>query len=244
MVQSAKINIGSYLPEQSEATQRDRKLRKACKDFESLLTYQLLRSMRKTIDKSELMHGGQGEEIYQSLFDMEMSKNMADIGPNSLARLLYDQLKGRGGVAPDIPEKAIPWPVTGRLSSGFGWRQDPFTGKKRFHDGADIAAPPGTSIRAVLSGKVTFNGIKKGYGNVIILDHGHGLNTLYAHNSRNLAPVGSVVQAGSVIAEVGSTGRSTGPHLHFEVRKDGKVLDPMAFLPPSPGGTRMAMKER
>ena len=94
-MQSAKINIKTYLPEQADGTQRNQKLKKACKDFESLLTYQLLRSMRKTVDKCDLFHGGQGEEIYQSLFDMQISKSMVGFGPNSLARLLYDQLKGQ-----------------------------------------------------------------------------------------------------------------------------------------------------
>jgi len=243
MMQSAKINIGNYLPGQGDVGQRDQKLKKACKDFESLLTYQILRSMRKTIDKCDLMHGGQGEEIYQSLFDMEISKSMADFGPNSLAKLLYEQLKGKEGTGDSVPEQ-LPWPVKGQLSSGFGWRKDPFTSERRFHDGADIAAPLGTSIRAVLPGKVVFNGMKKGYGNVIILDHGRGLTTLYAHTSRNLASEGVMVQAGSVIAEVGSTGRSTGPHLHFEVRKDGKALDPMAFLPSGSGDVRVAMGDR
>ena len=93
-MESAKINMNAHLRDPFAAEQKDRKLKKACKDFESLLTYQLLRSMRKTIDKCDLMHGGQGEEIFQSLFDMQISKDMSDFGPNSLARLLYDQLKG------------------------------------------------------------------------------------------------------------------------------------------------------
>ena len=104
MSHNININTKNYLPEQADGGQRDRKLKKACKDFESLLTYQLLRSMRKTIDKCDLMHGGQGEEIYQSLFDMEISKNMADLGPNSLAKLLYDQLKGH--VSPSQGQEA------------------------------------------------------------------------------------------------------------------------------------------
>jgi len=114
-MQNITINTKNYLPEQADPGRNDQKLKKACKDFESLLTYQLLRSMRKTIDKCDLFHGGQGEEIYQSLFDMEISKSMVDFGPNSLAKLLYDQLKGKNGVITDVPEQAIPWPVQGKV---------------------------------------------------------------------------------------------------------------------------------
>jgi len=94
MMQSAKINMNAHLRDPFGAEQKDRKLKKACKDFEAVLTYQVLSSMRKTVGKSELFNGGQGEEIFQSLFDMQISKEMSGFGPNSLARLLYDQLKG------------------------------------------------------------------------------------------------------------------------------------------------------
>ena len=118
-MQSAKITIGNYVSKQSDPGWKDQKLKKACKDFESLLTYQLLRSMRKTIDKCDLFHGGQGEEIYQSLFDMQISKRMVGFGPNSLARLLYDQLKGKEGMVTDVPEQASPRPVQEKEISDF-----------------------------------------------------------------------------------------------------------------------------
>jgi len=241
-MQSAKINVKAYLPDRDAAArQKDTKLKKACKDFESILTYQLLRSMRKTVDKCGLFHGGKGEEIYQSLFDMEISKDMSDFGPNSLARLLYDQMKGPAGI-PELPEETPAWPVKGVVSSGFGMRKDPFTGESRFHDGLDIAAPEGTAIKAAMPGKVAFSGVKKGYGNVVILDHGKGLRTLYAHNRRNLVAQGGFLEAGTVLAEVGSSGRSTGPHLHFEVTRDGQPSDPSAFLPVTWTEHQMAMK--
>ena len=245
-MESTKITLGTYLPAQAQdATgQRDRKLKKACKDFESMLTYQLLRSMRKTVEKGGLLDGGRGEEIYQSLFDMEIAKNASDFGPNSLARLLYEQLKGTGGAGADAAasKETLSWPVKGNVSSGFGWRNDPITGKKQFHEGLDIAAPKGTPIRAVLPGKVSFSGIKQGYGNIIIVNHGQGLSTLYGHASRLLAPVGAPVQAGAVIGEVGSTGRSTGPHLHFEITQNGIARDPMTLLAGRSGETKLAMK--
>lgn len=245
-MESAKITLGKYLPAQAQdaAGQRDRKLKKACKDFESMLTYQLLRSMRKTVEKGGLLDGGRGEEIYQSLFDMEIAKNASDFGPNSLARLLYEQLKGRentDGAA--LQDQAIPWPAEGRVSSRFGWRKDPISGAARFHDGIDIAAPEGMSIRAVLPGKVSFSGIKEGYGKVIMVNHGQGVSTLYGHASRTLVSVGESVEAGTVIGEVGSTGRSTGPHLHFEIAQNGIARDPMALLAGTSGETKLAMKK-
>jgi peptidoglycan hydrolase FlgJ len=93
-MENAKIAMNAHLGDAYGAEQKDRKLKKACKDFEAVLTYQVLSTMRKTVGKSGLLDGGQGEEIFQSLFDMQISKDMSDFGPNSLARLLYDQLKG------------------------------------------------------------------------------------------------------------------------------------------------------
>ncbi len=241
-MQSAKIDTRAYLPEPDAVKQKDTKLKKACKDFESLLTYQLLQSMRKTVEKGDLFHGGKDEEIYQSLFDMEISKKMSDFGPNSLAKILYDQLKGKVGIPQELPEETPAWPVKGVVSSGFGMREDPLTGGSRLHDGLDIAAPEGTVIRAAMPGKVAFSGVKKGYGNVVILDHGNGLRTLYGHNRRNLVEKGVFLKAGTALAEVGSSGRSTGPHLHFEVTRDGQPSDPLAFLPGASGNLKMAVK--
>jgi flagellar protein FlgJ len=93
MMKSGTIDMNAHLRDPHSTEQKDRKLRKACKDFEAILTYQVLTSMRKSVGKCDLLHGGKGEEIFQSLFDMQISKDMSDFGPNSLARLLYDQLK-------------------------------------------------------------------------------------------------------------------------------------------------------
>ena len=241
-MQNVGINMKAYLPDPDVARQKDAKLKKACKDFESILTYQLLRSMRKTVDKGDLFHGGKGEEIYESLFDMEISKNMSDLGPNSLAKTLYDQLKGRLDVPEKAPEATPEWPVKGMVSSGFGKRRDPITGESRLHNGLDIAAPAGTVINAAMAGKVLFSGVKKGYGNVVILDHGDGLRTLYAHTRKNLVDAGAFLKAGTPLAEVGSSGRSTGPHLHFEVTRDGQPTDPLHLLAGGSMEHKMAMK--
>nr|WP_282565500.1 M23 family metallopeptidase [Paradevosia shaoguanensis] len=117
-----------------------------------------------------------------------------------------------------------------RQSSTFGNRRDPFTGRSAFHSGIDFPAPSGTSVLSAGAGKVTFVGQQSGYGNMVEIDHGNGLITRYAHLSAFLVKEGQVVATGSPIAKVGSTGRSTGPHLHFEVRRDENAVNPQQFL--------------
>jgi murein DD-endopeptidase MepM/ murein hydrolase activator NlpD len=121
-------------------------------------------------------------------------------------------------------------PVEGQHTSGFGMRLHPIDHEERLHSGMDIAAPTGTPIQAAAAGQVVFSGTQAGYGNVVVIQHEEGYSTLYAHNTANLVSVGTTVSQGQPIATVGSTGRSTGPHLHFEVRKDGKRLDPVQFF--------------
>jgi len=116
------------------------------------------------------------------------------------------------------------------LVSVFGNREDPLTGHRAFHAGLDFAAGVGTPILAAAGGTVTFAGFKPDFGWVIEIEHGNGLTTRYAHASRLLASVGAVVEPGEAIAQVGSTGRSTGPHLHFEVLRRGEATDPRAYL--------------
>ncbi|NLY91430.1 MAG: peptidoglycan DD-metalloendopeptidase family protein [Firmicutes bacterium] len=125
------------------------------------------------------------------------------------------------------------WPlvVKGRISSPFGERMHPILKEKRFHSGLDIAVPSGTDVLAADRGKVLISGWNGGYGYYIAIDHGNGLSTAYAHNSRLLVKEGDLVAQGQVIAKSGSTGLSTGPHLHFEVRKDGAPVDPALYLP-------------
>ncbi len=121
-------------------------------------------------------------------------------------------------------------PVEGRITSGFGERMHPISKDYRFHRGVDIAAPMGTQVRAMGKGTVVFSGWRQGYGNTVIIDHGDGTLSRYAHNSENLVKAGDEVEAGTVIGHVGSTGRSTGPHLHVEVVRDGEPVDPIQFM--------------
>lgn len=122
------------------------------------------------------------------------------------------------------------WPVSGRLSSGFGYRIHPIFHVRKMHTGIDIGAGSGTPIKAADSGTVVQAGWRGGYGKTVVVAHGGGLTTLYAHQSAILVGVGDTVDQGDVIGRVGSTGYSTGPHLHFEVRVDGRPVDPMRYL--------------
>ena len=118
----------------------------------------------------------------------------------------------------------------GYISSPFGYRHDPFTGRSRLHKGIDFAAKTGTEIHSVAAGVVSFAGRKGGYGNAVEVSHGKGLVSRYGHLSKFKVKEGTLVKKGDLIALSGSTGRSTGPHLHLEILKDGKQIDPMKFI--------------
>jgi murein DD-endopeptidase MepM/ murein hydrolase activator NlpD len=121
-------------------------------------------------------------------------------------------------------------PVTGIVGSGFGFRSDPFTGRPALHTGLDFPADVGTPIMAAAGGVVRAASFHPAYGNLLEIDHGNGLTTRYAHNSKILVKAGDLVRRGQVVAQVGTTGRSTGPHLHFEVMVEGVLQDPAKFL--------------
>ena len=119
---------------------------------------------------------------------------------------------------------------SGWQSSSFGSRIDPISGQRAWHTGADFAGRKGSDILAVASGVVSWSGVKAGYGTMIEISHGDGLSTRYAHNQENLATLGDLVRRGDVIALMGSSGRSTGPHVHFEVFKHGRAVDPASYV--------------
>ena len=119
---------------------------------------------------------------------------------------------------------------SGWQSSSFGSRIDPISGKRAWHTGADFAGRKGSDILAVASGVVSWSGVKAGYGTMIEVSHGDGLSTRYAHNQENLVTLGDLVRRGDVIALMGSSGRSTGPHVHFEIFKHGRAVDPASYV--------------
>ena len=122
------------------------------------------------------------------------------------------------------------WPVQGELTSGFGLRNSPFGDGSEEHAGIDIAVNSGVPVVATADGKIVQSGPSGGYGNLVQIDHGNGLSTLYGHNSQLAVNIGELVKKGQVISYAGSTGKSTGPHVHYEVRENGNVVDPWKYL--------------
>jgi murein DD-endopeptidase MepM/ murein hydrolase activator NlpD len=124
----------------------------------------------------------------------------------------------------------VGYPVSGGISSGFGERAHPITGKRDFHTGVDIPVEPETPVRATADGVISFSGWSGASGNLVVIEHGFGFSTFYAHNKENLVKVGQVVKRGDVISHSGSTGSSTGPHVHYEIWKNGRLADPKSYL--------------
>jgi murein DD-endopeptidase MepM/ murein hydrolase activator NlpD len=228
-----------------------KRLDEACAEFESLFINLVMKQMRKGVMKSGLIDGGMGEEFFIGMLDEEISRQAALQQGVGLKDVLIAQLTGgrKPAVAKSVAlrsystqkaaNRALPsftFPVSGTVSSPYGRRKDPFTGEVDFHHGIDIASTAGSEIFAAADGRVVFSGWKQGYGNVVTIDHGNGYSTLYAHNEKNLVEVGEEVTADQLIAHVGSTGRSTGPHLHYEVRKNGKAINPETVTRFSEGG--------
>lgn len=211
------------------------------KEMEALFAYEMLKAMRSTVNSSSKDNLGGG--TFTAMFDMELSKVLADRGLG-MQEVLYKSMSREAQKAeagnPSSDKKASPpeplnpeqssMPVNGQVSSGFGYRKHPISGNNQFHHGLDIAAPLGNEIHPIRAGEIIFSGAQPGYGNVVIVDHGSGLVSKYAHNSLNLVKEGDKVDSKTVIARVGSTGYSTGPHLHLEVRYKGESIDPKGFI--------------
>ncbi len=184
---------------------------------------------RKMIVKSLETHGaagGPGPEPSDAALALQRVLNKT---ANALSVLKGLVDHDHGAEHSDNPWAAV-LDGKARISSEYGMRKDPFNGEMAFHDGVDLAVKRGTGITALKDGVVTFSGFKGGYGNTVIVRHEDGLETVYSHASRNHVREGETVTSGTILADVGSTGRSTGPHLHFEVRKDGKAVNPLPYL--------------
>ena len=171
-------------------------------------------------------------ELRTELANLEGQFRHADTQLTVLESLLFNR---------DLDRSAIPSgdPIANSyITSGFGSRADPFGGGHQFHKGIDFEADIGDPVLAVADGVVSFSGERSGYGNVIEIDHGNGYVTRYAHNSRLERTVGDLVRSGQEIAKAGSTGRSTGAHVHLEVWQDGRVINPRQFLVSASQGRR------
>jgi len=170
-----------------------------------------------------------GESLTPELFKIEMSQ-LTDHFTKQEQQLttIQDLFLTKDSITSAIPQGR---PINGGwLSSSYGYRIDPFNGKKTFHSGIDFAAKEGTEVIAVADGMVSFIGERNGYGELIEIDHGNGYVTRYAHNEKITAKAGDRIKKGEPIALLGSTGRSTGPHVHFEVLREGTKIDPYKFV--------------
>lgn len=161
-------------------------------------------------------------KLEKALDEYEQTSREIEANIRNHEQKLPDRILGTG---------ILIWPVRGALSSGFGWRYHPVLGTKKFHNGQDIAVPSGTLVHAADNGVVLVSGWEGGYGNFVAIDHGQGISTCYGHNSRLLVSVGDKIVKGQTIAISGSTGLSTGPHVHFEVRRNGVPVNPLQYLP-------------
>lgn len=158
--------------------------------------------------------------------DLDRVTNRASLQEQSLQEL-YELLKDQRSILASTPSIK---PVDGYYTSGFGYRISPFTGTRQLHSGIDLYAPIGTPVRSTADGIVTLVSNDAGYGKYIVISHGYGLSTLYAHNSKIVAKVGQRIKRGQTVSLVGNTGRSTGPHLHYEVKLNGVAINPVKYI--------------
>jgi murein DD-endopeptidase MepM/ murein hydrolase activator NlpD len=211
-------------------------LKAATEEFEGMFITYLLKVMRSTVESEKEGELSMGKDLYMDLFDQEIALTIARNRSLGIGEMMYRQLQESGQEtgqpAQPTPQStaALAAPIQGRLSSAFGLRNDPLTGSPQFHKGVDIAAAAGTPFRAASDGTVVFAGMLNGYGNTVIVDHGGGGRTLYGHASQILVKAGEDVKTEQPLGLIGSTGRSTGPHLHFETISRGQVLDPTALF--------------
>jgi len=225
----------------------DPRLAEASRALEAMLVKQIVTSSRA-------FGGGEsaGSSVRADLFANTLADAVAATGglgiADQLARSLSPGAAAAGSAPSPLPSalahapsgssraplanalEAMALPVAGRVTSGYGRRHDPISGENALHPGVDVAAPEGTPIHVPAGGVVLSAGPKGGYGNAVEIDHGNGLVTLYGHAAEVLVSPGEFVRPGQEIATVGSSGRSTGPHLHFEVREGGRAVDPSRVL--------------
>jgi len=190
-------------------------LREVEEDFRRIFS---LKSKEKVLEKMDTAYSGSID--FQHLMS-ELQRSVAEV----------DEIKDFLRIQKDIYQ-ATPkgYPVNGNVTSPFGKRENPFSKLPSFHSGIDISTSPGTCIQATADGVVSYSGWTTNSGFVVVLEHGLGFSTIYAHNKKNAVGVGQKVKRGDTIGYVGSTGKSTGPHVHYEVWEKGKNVNPQKFL--------------
>ena len=213
--------------------------RKAAQEFSSLLFLEVLKAMRAAVPQEGLLENeALSRDIFTGMMDSEIARVMARRDSTGFTQQVEKSLEKTATQAQRQNQSQVS--AKGIVSSGFGKRTDPLNGQVRFHEGVDIAAPSGTAVKAAADGKVIFSGHVAGYGNLVEVDHGDGWVTRYGHNRANLVAAGDNVKAGQAVGLVGSTGRTTGPHVHFEVRKAGKAVNPDTLLEGLSKGARVS----
>lgn len=186
---------------------------------EKRLAISARKNEREAVLASAVNERDTAEQAYQEL--LETSRQ--------IEQMIRSQSGGNNSAASSTG--ALIWPASGPITSPYGWRTHPIFGTQRYHSGIDIGADYGDTVSAADGGVVIYADWMGGYGKAVIIDHGGGISTLYAHNSELLVSEGERVRKGQAISRVGSTGYSTGPHLHFEVRENGSPVSPMGYLP-------------
>ncbi len=220
-----------------EGASSPERLQEVVREFEALFIHQMLRSMRESSewlgdDEDELF----GARLIETI-DVELARQLAESGGLGLAALLTPSLFGPEGnpltgFAPGAATAAAQSPLdaepllSDRVTSEFGFRNDPLAGDHRFHAGVDLRAAYGREIGAAGSGQVVFAGEQGGYGLTVVIEHGSGVRTRYAHLSSTAVAEGDSVDAREPIGRAGDSGRATGSHLHFEIVRDGERVDP------------------
>ena len=210
-----KEKLNYYTQQFTELNATISALKKAEHEFKRLFS---LGSREKVLENVDTSDSGS--------IDMETLKQQIRVTIESVGEI-REYLKTERDIYVATPKG---FPVGGDISSPFGHRQHPMTGKDDFHSGIDISTSPGNPVKATADGIVSFSGWSGGSGNLIVLEHGHGFSTFYAHNRKLNVRVGQKVKRGDVISYVGSTGDSTGPHVHYEIWKAGKPVNPRDYL--------------
>ena len=199
-----------------------------------------IKGLAKEIGEKKGLIASKAEEEKKVLDDLKQrredyEKNVAELEKSSedMTRVIQQKVaeRNKAGGVHVTGSGSLDWPLRGRITSPFGYRRDPYWHGRHLHTGIDIAGAYGAVIRAADAGEVIFSGWWDGYGKAVVIDHGGSISTVYGHMSRIYVEAGSSVSKGEMIGLVGTTGYSTGPHLHFEVRVNGKPKDPRPFLP-------------
>jgi murein DD-endopeptidase MepM/ murein hydrolase activator NlpD len=209
-----KKNLNYYSEQFSELKNTISALKRAEAQFTRLFSHESKEDVLKSIDSSD-----------SGSIDMENLKQEIKSAVENIGEI-KDYLRLQHDIYVATPKG---FPVDGAISSQFGNRVNPIRGGQDFHSGLDISSSPGDPVRATAEGIVSFSGWNGGSGNLVVLEHGHGFSTFYAHNKMNVVKVGQKVKRGDIIAYVGSTGSSTGPHVHYEIWKEGNPVDPTQY---------------